>query len=1120
MILGGIAAAVVFFVVGAFIRLLVGPVSLGPLGDMLPNALAEALPGITVKYDQAAIEWSRDQGKVNLVILGARVFDAEGRIIAQAPEADIDLAAAPLLLHGQAVVKRITLVGVQLTLVRTMSGGLRLGVEKDKNQHDILSRIADAVTLRNDKKSTLQAFAVRGARLAFYDEPTKLFLVAPDANFRVATAGNDLKASLDANIEVSGRPAHVTGEFTIPQGKAPVKGVIGLSGLDLQALSGNSKTFQSVKGLGLIVGLSTTFTLKGVHLINAEFGADAKGTLDIPGLKPLKVRAVQVYGHYDGTGNRVLIDDGTLDAEGASAHLTGHVDFLHDSAGAISRIAFDTGLDRIALDMPGVLPGTLALRTIAARGSYIPATRDIELDHAEIASGTLSLQAAGRITLVPDTSPAIELKGQMAPLGVRDLLRHWPLHVGVGARSWIEANMPAGSIGPAAFEAHMPAGLLDESVLPDGALKVTLPLSGAEANYIQGLTHITQLKGVATLTGDTFSADIESGRVGALVLGKSKVLIGPLHEPASPGTFTVHASGAMQDVLRLVDMKPLQYPTRFGIDIEGTRGTANLDMDFHLPTRKNLSVDDVDIRIKAAVTGFAIALSEKAKLADGAVDFEIDNAKLHANGNALLADSRMNFDWTEDFRTKDPVTTRIAVKGTLDNGGREALNFRASDFVKGPALVNATILGHRAALLSAEMNLDLAPAVLTLDLIGLNKPAGFPTTAKVTATFGPVSTIRTETMKISGPGVTANGLANFDKDGHMVQLAFPQIKFGAIDDFSFNMTRGQGGTEISLRGHSLDGTKLASRGGSKKSDAGGNGATAAAVGNDTASIEGPFKISARLDRLVLREGVAIAPFALDVAGVSDRPSSLSVNGMLGKSTVTAELVSGDSGRKLSFQANDMGQLAKGLFGFSSLRSGKVELNAVLPGAAGDTAPKEVDYRGTLTLRDFKILNQPFLTRLFSAGSLDGMVNLMRDQGIAVDRLDVPFSSKNGVIAISGARATGPSIGVTSDGYIDRPKNAIALKGTLAPLFGLNSVLGAIPLVGQVLVSKQGEGVFGMTYSVKGNADQPDISVNPLSVLAPGILRRIFEGNIPKPAQAPSNMAASPPPAAATPPGPE
>ncbi|HWA90036.1 MAG TPA: AsmA-like C-terminal domain-containing protein [Rhizomicrobium sp.] len=1115
LIAGGIGAAVVFFVVGAFIRLLVGPVSLGPLGSALPNALAEALPGVTVRYDQAAIEWSRDQGKVNLVILGAKVYDAENRIIAQAPEADIGLAAGPLFLHGKAVVQRITLVGVQLTLVRTLSGGLRLGVEKDKNQHDILSRIADAVTLRSDKKSSLQAFAVRHARLAFYDEPTKLFLVAPDANFRVATAGADLKAQLDADVEVSGHPAHVVGEFNIPQGKAPVAGSLSVSGLDLRALGADSKSFASVKDIGLVVGMSASFKMQGVHILSADFGLDAKGALDVPGLihGPLQVRSLQFAGRYDGVSNRVLIEDGTLDAGGATAHLVAQADVMHDADGAIASVAFQTTIDKVALDMPGVLPGRATLRQIAARGSYVLPTRDIVLDHLDISGPSLSVQASGLVTLVPGKAPAVAVKGQMAALNVRDMLRYWPLGVGEGARSWIDKNMPAATVGPVGFETHMPAGLLDENALPDGAMKVTIPVAGAEVNYIEGLTHITQLKGVATLTGDTFSADIASGKVGPLAVGQGKVVIANLHIPASPGDFEVKVSGAMQDVLSLVDKKPLNYPTRFGIDIAGTKGNAALDLSFHLPMRKALSVDDVAIGIKAAVTGFSIALGEHARLSDGAVNFEIDNAKLHAMGTASLADSKLQLDWLEDFRTKDPVTTRIAVKGTLDNAGREALNFRSGAFLRGPALVNATITGHRGQLLSADMTMDLTPSRLMLDLIGLDKPAGFPASARVGATFGPESAIRSETMKISGPGVTATGGATFDSNGHMVQLAFPTIKFGAIDDFAFTLTRNAGTTEIVLRGRSLDGTKLASRGSSSA-----NGGAGSASDSST-TIDGPFKINARIDKLVLREGVAIAPFALDVAGVGDRPSSLLLSGTMAKGAqIAGEMTGGEGSRKLNFSTGDLGLFAKGMFGFTSLRGGRIELAANLPGAANDTGPKEgPDFQGKLILRDFKIVNQPFLARLFSAGSLDGLLNLMQGQGIAVDKLEVPFTSKNGVIDVHGARATGPAIGLTADGWIDRPKNAIAMKGTLAPLFGLNSFLGNVPIVGQVLVGKQGEGVFGMTYSVKGNADQPDVSVNPLSVLAPGILRRIFEGNMPKAAQAPSNAAQQSQPAPAAPP---
>jgi hypothetical protein len=205
-----------------------------------------------------------------------------------------------------------------------------------------------------------------------------------------------------------------------------------------------------------------------------------------------------------------------------------------------------------------------------------------------------------------------------------------------------------------------------------------------------------------------------------------------------------------------------------------------------------------------------------------------------------------------------------------------------------------------------------------------------------------------------------------------------------------------------------------------------------------------------------------------------------------------------------------------------MRGGKLEFVATLPGKATDPSPADQnvpDYQGKAVLKDFRILNQPFLARLFTAGSLGGLANLMQGQGIAVDTLEVPLSSRNGVISVHDVHATGPALGITADGYIDRPKNSIALKGSLVPLFGINSVLGNIPLLGNLLTSKEGEGIIGMTYSVTGNADEPSVSVNPLSALAPGILRRIFEGKMPNASQAPSNAPkpVAPPAAPATPP---
>src|SRR5438132_303052 len=84
--MGALVAALVFFMVGAFVRLLVGPVSLGPLQQSLAGAIQNALPGINLVYDKAALEWDRDEDRVNLVVLGARILDQDGKVVIAAPK--------------------------------------------------------------------------------------------------------------------------------------------------------------------------------------------------------------------------------------------------------------------------------------------------------------------------------------------------------------------------------------------------------------------------------------------------------------------------------------------------------------------------------------------------------------------------------------------------------------------------------------------------------------------------------------------------------------------------------------------------------------------------------------------------------------------------------------------------------------------------------------------------------------------------------------------------------------------------------------------------------------------------------------------------------------------------
>jgi hypothetical protein len=105
---------------------------------------------------------------------------------------------------------------------------------------------------------------------------------------------------------------------------------------------------------------------------------------------------------------------------------------------------------------------------------------------------------------------------------------------------------------------------------------------------------------------------------------------------------------------------------------------------------------------------------------------------------------------------------------------------------------------------------------------------------------------------------------------------------------------------------------------------------------------------------------------------------------------------------------------------------------------------------------------------------------------------VPFSVGYGQFILHDAAINGPLLGATMRGSIDFRREQINLSGTYVPLYGLNNVLGGIPLIGDILSGRSGEGVFGITFAVKGPNSQPDVQVNPLSMLAPGFLRQLFE----------------------------
>ncbi len=300
--------------------------SLGPLRGTLAGAIQTALPDIHLDYDQAAIEWSRDQGRVNLVVQGTRLYDARGRVVARAPKAAIGLAAAPFL-RGKFVVKRITLVGVEFTLVHMKNGRIRLGAEKDAGDDDIIGRLSDVIDARGSESSSLESFAVRDARLGIYDEVTGLHVTSPRANLVLHSKGETIGTSFDADVMISGSKSHVTADFTLPPAKGPILGNVNVTGLDLRALGRDAQFFDGVKQLPVIASISTSFRLDpGAVLANAKFDVTAHGDIPFAALKDkaLHIEHLRLIGAYDGGTHHLVLGIIDLKAREARAGAERH----------------------------------------------------------------------------------------------------------------------------------------------------------------------------------------------------------------------------------------------------------------------------------------------------------------------------------------------------------------------------------------------------------------------------------------------------------------------------------------------------------------------------------------------------------------------------------------------------------------------------------------------------------------------------------------------------------------------------------------------------------------------------------------------------------------------------
>ncbi len=146
----------------------------------------------------------------------------------------------------------------------------------------------------------------------------------------------------------------------------------------------------------------------------------------------------------------------------------------------------------------------------------------------------------------------------------------------------------------------------------------------------------------------------------------------------------------------------------------------------------------------------------------------------------------------------------------------------------------------------------------------------------------------------------------------------------------------------------------------------------------------------------------------------------------------------------------------------------------------------------LKIYDFKLKELPVLTKILTLASLQGIADILSGEGIRFDEFEMNFKNKGNLITIDEIYAIGPAISILMEGYVEK-NELISLRGTLVPATTINKFIGSIPVLGKILVgSKTGEGVFGVSFKIKGPPKKLETSVNPIKTLTPRFITRTLE----------------------------
>ncbi|MGH1418663.1 MAG: AsmA-like C-terminal region-containing protein [Hyphomicrobiaceae bacterium] len=1118
-----------------YFRLSQGPVALPFLTERIQNGIRAEFSGLTPTISDVVVALNDDYS-FEFQLQELKLRDNNGSVVASAPSAAIGLSASALM-SGRVVPSRVELIEPRLFLFYSDAAGLSLSfstptgdpklvtppqiakrpAQGTRDNRDakgqvatdpdvplsqsqrldlgrILSQVASSARRGDDASRHLREFGLRDATLVLdYNGERSVWKVP---SFAVDVEHRPARSIVTGNGRISSALGPWTMTFRAESDELTntVNAKASIRDLHPRTLVSAFPELAALKAVELPVSGDVTVAMTSAgEVVNADLDlAVARGRIILPAkkAKPLQIDAGRMNFIFDGSKKLIELRPSVLRSGDSQLQLTGLIQ-ANTAADGTRQWPFEIKATDGWFGLRNVNETPLPIEEWQANGRMLPDEGMLHLDRFVVKAGGGGVEVQGKID-VASKEPTSQLIGKFSPMELRVFKAMWPKPLAPDAWDWVNEKVRSGRMTGGQFSYYAGRFLKEAQpgyIADDGRLSMAMEFSEVTFQPMGKMFPVVAPRALLRLENDALEVvapDAEmvvddTQRV-ALKLGRFTAV--QLETTVPQGELTFKARSKLQPLLQVLDQPPLNLFKKEGGRPENVSGNVESEFKLSFPLLKDIKLEAVVMSGKAKLTnGQAKDLIGSFDVQGASIDFDVTQQVLEAKGNMLVGGVPADVSWSNVFSDAIEKQPPILVKATLDRADRKLLGLEMGEAVSGSVPVQLTVVRGQGGEKNLKIAADLTAAEVNVPGAGWKKPAG--RRARLEADVGQGADARTELQNftIRGDKIAVEGWIALDNKNNVSEFFFPLITLDVVTQMKAQGRKRRDGIwRVQVEGPTFNGQGFfsslfslskspASATSSKKRQRGGIDLTAnfnTVIGYSDQTLRG-LKVT------MSRRGGLLT--ALDAKGTLESGKPLIV-----------KLVDGNGVRRqLRADSTDAGRAFKLIGFYPNVNRGRVRLEVNLDGSGA------AEQTGVLWVENFQILSDPIVSEVVGSGK--GNKKSRRREVREVydfDRMKAPFSVGHDQFVLKESYLRGPLIGATIRGKVDYRVRRLDLFGTYIPLQGLNNALGEIPLLGTLISGPRGEGIFGITFEIDGAMSNPNVVVNPLSLVTPGIFREIFQ----------------------------